>query len=540
MNTKAKHEININNHKLTIEWNDLLKQATESATLSYRGTTIIVSAVMSKHKKDLGYFPLSVEFEDRFYSIGKILGSRFTRREARPSDSAVLRSRIVDRTIRPLFPKGMKNEIQVIITTISIGDVNPDVLGIIGASVVLNTSKIPWNGPVTGIKYAITGDEVNIMPTIEEEENAKGTIVLCGNEDGINMIEAGGDLAERDIVVAFESMEKDIADIQNIQKKIREEIGEEKIKYEKETASNEVIELYKQNIEEKIRDYIFKRDDLSEVWSELLKENNIDSDNGFLNEKVDEIVHDEAIKSDNRQDGRSPNEIRPLYAKTKAFENLHGSGVFYRGDTHVLTALTLASFDKSLLIDDVDNVNTKKLFFHHYNFRPFAPGETGKVIGTKRREIGHGKLVEKALQPILPDENDFPYVIRLVSECFSSHGSTSMASVCGGTLALMDGGVPIKDPVAGISMGLMMNDNGYKILTDVSGYEDHHGDMDLKIAGTREGVTAIQMDIKINIIPVNILIEALNKAKVARNEILDVLANELEELEKNWHLMYQR
>jgi polyribonucleotide nucleotidyltransferase len=390
---------------------------------------------------------------------------------------------------------------------------------VIGASLALATSHIPWNGPVSCIR----------------EVNDKFQLAACGKDGLINMIELGGnEIPEQ---VANDALAKASAEIEKIQawqKQIIAEIGKTKAVIEKPKLTEGTEELFATQIEPKLKEYVFsnKLSEIMDIWVKLFSGKYPDGRKDlaieYLDGKINDVVHNEAIDNSKRADGRGLDEIRPLFAKAGGISTiLHGSGTFYRGATHVLSVLTLGGPGDELEIDGMETSEPKR-FMHHYNFPPFSTGETGRVGGTNRRMIGHGALAEKALVPVLPAQKDFPYTIRIVSEAFSSNGSTSMASVCGSTLALMDAGVPIKAPVAGIASGLMMrNEKEYKVLTDIQGPEDHHGDMDFKVAGTREGITAIQMDVKVNGIPLKILSEAFEKAKTARFTILDLIEKEI-------------
>ena len=518
MNSKQ-YTLEVGGKTLIAEFNDLAEQAHGSVMLRYNDTVVLATAVMSKEPKDSDFFPLTVEYEERFYAAGKISGGKYNKREGRPSEEAILSGRIVDRTIRPLFEQYIRNEVQVILTVLALGEGDLHILGVIGASLALATSHIPWNGPVSCIR----------------EVNDKFELVACGKDGLINMIELGGnEIPEQDANDALAKASAEIEKIQAWQKQIIAEIGKPKVVLEKPKLTEGTEGLFATEIEPKLKEYVFsnKISEIMDMWVKLFTEKfpggRKDLAIEYLDGKINDVVHNEAIDNNKRADGRGLDEIRPLFAKAGGISTmLHGSGTFYRGATHVLSVLTLGGPGDELEIDGMETSEPKR-FMHHYNFPPFSTGETGRVGGTNRRMIGHGALAEKALVPILPAQKDFPYTIRIVSEAFSSNGSTSMGSVCGSTLALMDAGVPIKAPVAGIASGLMMrNENEYKVLTDIQGPEDHHGDMDFKVAGTRGGITAIQMDVKVNGIPLKILSEAFEKAKVARFKILDLIEKEI-------------
>ncbi len=535
--------MDIAGQKLSVEFNDLADQANGSVFVRMGDTVVLATAVISKFPKDnTDFFPLTVDFEEKFYAAGKILGSRYTRREGRPTEEAILSGRIVDRTIRPLFEQHIRHEVQVIINVLSLGEYDPDVLSVIGASLALGTSKIPWNGPVSAVRLGKNkqNNQPEINPTYQNRDGAEyqADILCCGKEGSINMIEVGAlEVKEGELAEAFELALSEIEKLQQFQRSIIKEIGQEKIVVEKVEFPEQLIRTFNENIAEKMPEYIFsgqkeKISELSEIWLEIFLEKVPDTDvnlaKEYFEERVNELIHQEAIENEKRADGRKIDEIRPLFAKAGGISPiLHGSGVFYRGGTHVLSVLTLGGPGDSQVIDAME-FQTQKRFMHHYNFPPFSTGETGRVGGFNRRMVGHGALAEKALSAVLPNKEEFPYTIRLVSECLASNGSTSMASVCAGALALMDGGVPIKRPVAGIAMGLMMEDEKrYKILTDIQGPEDHHGDMDFKVAGTREGITAVQMDVKVHGVPVSVLIEALQRGREARMQILDKIEAEI-------------
>jgi len=543
MNKKT-YSLDIAGKTLTAEFNDLADQTNGSVMVRMGNTVVLATAVMSKKDKDADYMPLVVDYEEKFYASGQILGSQFTRREGKPSDEAILSGRIVDRTIRPLFDQWIRRDIQVIITVLSIDEYDPDVLGVIAASLALGTSDIPWNGPVSAVRIGkgMGGDALTINPTYEIQNTPEYEfdLVACGKDNMINMIEVGSrevsnDVASKALATASEEIEK----IQEFQKKIITEIGKKKVELPKPEVSPELTALFTSEIEKKLPEHIFTgkpgktsiqgiKDEWMMLVKEKLPEAHMAHADHIFEEKVNDLIHYEAIKNHKRADGRGLDEVRPLYAQAGGISPmLHGSGIFYRGQTHVLSALTLGGPQDAQIIDGMEESDSKR-FMHHYNFPPFSTGETGRSGSTNRRAIGHGALAEKALVPVIPSKDVFPYTIRIVSESLASNGSTSMASVCASTLALMDGGVPISSPVAGIASGLMMHsEKEYALLTDIQGPEDHHGDMDFKVAGTRKGITAIQMDVKVNGVPVKILAEALVKAETARKHILDVIEQEI-------------
>ena len=541
---KKEYSIEIGGKTLTAEFNDLADQTNGSVLIRYGNTVIFATAVISKDAKEgQGFFPLTVDYEEKFYASGQILGSRFQRREGRPSDEAILSGRIVDRTIRPLFPQHIRHEVQVVITVLSLDQDDPDVLGVLGASLALGTSDIPWNGPVSAIRIGKkkNADTFIVNPTysLREEPEYELDLVACGKEGltgqiNINMIEVGAKeinnkLAINGLTFATEEIEK----LQKFQEKIIKEIGKKKKVIAKPETPVTLIKLFAEIIEPKLVEHVFSgaghtgSEKLIEEWKKLAEEKLSEEESAFafdyFEERVNEVLHEEALKHERRADGRKLDEVRKLYVQAGGISPiLHGSGIFYRGGTHVLSALTLGGPQDSQIIDGMETKNLKR-FMHHYNFPPFSSGETGRMGGTNRRMIGHGALAEKALSAVIPPKEIFPYTIRIVSESMASNGSTSMASTCASSLALMDAGVPVKAHVAGIAMGLMLSGEKYKVLTDIQGPEDHHGDMDFKVAGTREGITAIQLDIKVDGIPLPVLSEALEKAEKARQHILDTM-----------------
>jgi len=538
---KKEYSMEIGGQTLTAQFNDLADQANGSVMLSCGDTTILATAVMSSNVREGGdWFPLTVDYEEKFYAAGQILGSRFMRREGRASDEATLGARVVDRTIRPLFEQHIRNEIQVIITILSLGDYDPDILAITAASLALATSDIPWNGPVSAVRIAKNGEyKINPNYLFKNNDDLELDLVACGKDGNINMIEVGSKETSEDVVnEGLKMASQEIEKIQEFQKKIIAEIGKKKQVIVKPNLSSETVELFKKEITPKLEGAVFSGpgkkgiEGLKDEWKKLFKEQSTEESISLAldhyEEAVNDLIHKEAIENNRRVDGRKMDEVRNLFAQAGGVsKKIHGSGIFYRGGTHVFSALTLGGPKDAQLIDGMEEKMEKK-FMHHYNFPPFSTGETGRMGGTNRRMIGHGALAEKALLAVIPSKENFPYTIRIVSESMASNGSTSMASVCGSTLALMDGGVPIKAPVAGIASGLMMlSESNYKLLTDIQGPEDYHGDMDFKVAGTRNGITAIQMDVKVGGIPLKILSEALEAAKKARLEILDVIEKEI-------------
>ncbi len=552
---KKEYSIEIDGKTMTAEFNDWANQANGSVLVRYGNSAVLATAVMGSKETNLDYFPLSVEYEEKFYAAGAILGSRFMRREGRPSEEATLSGRIVDRTIRPLFPKGLKRDVQVIITVLSLEDYDPDVLAVTAASLALGTSNIPWNGPASAVRLGLEegSDEYVVNPTyLQRQEElppkAKLDLLACGKDGLINMIEVGArEVDEATLDKGLKKASEVIEKIQAWQNTIIKERGVEKFNFippfEDDTkfapAFDDIVTKQFASLGGLLTkaDFGKAKADWVAHATQMFPDATPSAIDTYYEHRVDAYVHDLAIKEGKRVDGRRFDEIRALYAQAGGISPIiHGTGVFYRGETHVLAALTLGGPGDAQLIDTIEYQEAKKRFMLHYNFPPFGVGETGRMGGANRRMIGHGALAEKALRAVLPDKEVFPYTIRIVSECLASNGSTSQATVCAGTLALMDAGVPITKPVAGIAMGMMsgMRDKGqgmremeYKILTDIQGPEDHHGDMDFKVAGTKDGVTAVQMDVKVEGVPLSALSDAFAQAKKARMEILDVITKEI-------------
>jgi len=550
---KKEYSVDIGGKKLTAIFSDLADQAHGSVMLKYGETTVLATACMSKEKKEgLGFFNLTVDYMERFYASGKISGSRFVKREGKPSEEAILASRVIDRTLRPLFDHSIRNAVQVIVTVLSVDENDPTILAVNAASLALLVSNIPWEGPIGCVrigKYLASagGDSdelaINVPSNLyrdEEDRKYKFDLTVCGKEGNINMIEASArEAGEKDLEEALKRASEEISKLEEFQKNIAKEIGKEKRVIEKGTIDPESVKMFEENILPKMEAALFSGpgkaqiDELHSVWNKMVKEKYPDRDDFSLEDNLfddteNDLLHKKAIAEDKRADGRKMDEVRNLSAQAGGVSAmLHGSGIFYRGGTHVLSVLTLGGPEDRHLIDGMQ-VKMEKRFMHHYNFPPYSAGETGRAGFTNRREVGHGALAEKALAMVLPSEESFPYTIRVVSESMASNGSTSQASICASTLALMDGGVPIKAPVAGIAMGLMYeSDSKYKILTDIQGPEDHHGDMDFKVAGTKDGVTAIQLDVKVEGVPIKVLYEAMVQAKTARTSILDVMQKEI-------------
>ncbi len=535
----------------TTNWTE---QASGSCLVSQGETEVLVTAVLSPFTREgMDYFPLTVEYEERFYAVGKIYGSRFMKRESRPTEEATLNARMIDRAIRPLFPKDFKKEVQVIVTCLSWdGENDPDILAMIGASFALATSNIPWNGPLGAIRVSKINGEWVFNPSYEQKKGSEMDLTLSALEkDGeilINMIEMGAkEISEKDVLEATKLAEPEIKKIIEAQNKAVKKIGKTKDVVEPAIESdieNEIKEWLGDKLEKAVTNAPAGEKNLgaTEILKQELVKYLLEKYPGqgkekqvlaFFEKEIERIIIKNIIEKDQRPDGRKSTEIRPLSCEVAVLPRAHGSAVFFRGLTRVLSVLTLGGPGDQQVLEGMEVVG-KKRFMHHYNFPPFSSGETAPMRGPKRREIGHGALAEKALMPVLPDVEKFPYTIRIVSEVVSSNGSTSMASTCAACAALMDAGVPIKEPVAGISVGLAKDEETgkYKVLTDIQGPEDHYGDMDFKVAGTKNGITAIQMDVKIDGIDKKIMEEALDRAKDARFKILDIIKKEIPEPRK--------
>jgi polyribonucleotide nucleotidyltransferase len=546
---KKEYEVEIGGKTLTAIFSDLTDQAHGSVMLKYGETLVLATACMSKDKQaGIGFFNLTVDYAEKFYASGKILGSQYVRREGKPSTEAILASRVIDRTLRPLFDQKLRHAVQVIVTVIACDDNDPAMLAVNAASLALAVSNIPWNGPIGCVRIGkYDSDElvINASTSVRSEEYPYTfDLTVCGQNGTLNMIEAAArQVGEEELTEALTEASKAITVLEEFQKNIVKEIGKEKRIIEHEKIAEESIQLFNQDILPKMEEAIFsgpgktRIDMLHTEWNDLIREfwkernpekKDFSPEDDLFDDTENDLLHEKAIKENRRADGRGMDEVRSLYAQAGGLSHiLHGSGVFYRGGTHVLSVLTLGGPGDKQEVNGMDATMSRR-FMHHYNFPPFSAGEPGRSGFTNRREVGHGALAEKALLMVLPDKETFPYTIRVVSESMASNGSTSQASICASTLALMDGGVPILAPVAGIAMGLMYSDdNNYKVLTDIQGPEDHHGDMDFKVAGTRNGVTAIQLDVKVDGVPIAILSEAMLKAKAARATILDAIEKEI-------------
>ncbi len=520
--------------ELSVEIGKIAQLASGSAILTYGETMVMVNVSKSAQPRDgIDFFPLSVDYEEKLYSVGKIPGG-FLKREGKPSEKAILTSRLIDRPIRPLFPKGFRNDVQVVATVLSVDpDCTPDIVSMIGSSIALSISDIPFNGPTGSVLVGLVDGAFVVNPTAEQREKSSMHLVVSGTKDAIMMVEAGGDeipdtLMLEAILFAHEEIKKVVAFIEEIVAEVGKEkmevtlfkIDEEVEKAVREFATADMKEAVK-TIEklERMEKMDAVKQATFEKFEDILEDHGIDVEEtlqAIIKEEVRKLIVHENVRPDNRK----PDEIRPIWCDNGFIPRAHGSGLFTRGQTQVMSIATLGSISEAQMLDGLDEEESKR-YMHHYNFPAYSVGEARPSRGPGRREIGHGALAERALLPVIPSQEEFPYAIRVVSEVLSSNGSTSQGSVCGSTLSLLDAGVPLKDMVAGIAMGLIKHDDKVAILSDIQGMEDHLGDMDFKVAGTEKGITAIQMDIKIAGIDEQILREALTQAKIGRIHILN-------------------
>jgi polyribonucleotide nucleotidyltransferase len=540
-----RESIKLGDKELTVETGKVAKQSDGSVVVRYGDTMVLVTAVSSRSPREgLDFFPLTVEYRESSYSAGRIPGNYF-RREGRPNEKEVLTCRLIDRPVRPLFPDGYKNETQIVGTVISAdADNDPDVIAITGASCALYLSNIPFHSPIAGVRVGLIGGKYIINPTYDQRRESQLNLVVAGTEEAIVMVEAGAlEVAEKIMVEALMLAHKEIKRLCLWQKELYKALEIAKREFEPPTTDESLINEIESNFGERLREALDTtgKDKLSSYAAvDALKKEVIDSYPEEEAEKraeagkafnliKEKIFREDILGKRRRPDGRRFSEIRPISSEVGWLPRVHGSALFTRGETQAVVTATLGTRMDEQYMDDLEKGEVKRRFMLHYNFPPYSVGETGRFGSSSRREIGHGNLARRAIEAILPDEADFPYTMRIVSEITESNGSSSMASVCGGCLSLMDAGVPLKRPVAGVAMGLVMEGNRYAILSDIAGAEDHYGDMDFKVTGTSEGITALQMDIKVGGINAMILQEALEQAKKGRLHILGKMAEALAE-----------
>lgn len=547
---KKVFELDFYGRKIVVEHGQVAKQADGAVLVRYGDTVVLSTAVVSKSANLLSdFFPLMVLYQEKLYSVGKIPGG-FIKREGRPTDAATLAARMIDRPLRPLFPEDFKNEVQIVNTVLSVDqDNSPELTALFGSSLATCISKIPFNGPVAAVKVGRVDGEFVINPTVEQSEKSDIDLTVAGTKDAINMVEAGAREASEDdmleaLMFGHEAIKKLIA----FEEEVINAIGVEKMEYEKleitDELRSEVDSIVRDRLDKalRIKDKLEKYSAIDNLEEEVIEKYKSENEDTMKPEELKELLTKVAlifhgieyelfrnivVKEKTRADGRRMDEIRPLSTDIDLLPRCHGSALFTRGQTQSLATVTLGALGEHQILDGLE-IEDAKRFMLHYNFPPFSVGETGRYGAPGRREIGHGALGERALSYVIPSEEEFPYTIRVVSEILESNGSSSQATICAGTMALMAAGVPIKKPVAGIAMGLITHEDDYTILTDIQGMEDHLGDMDFKVAGTRDGITALQMDIKIDGINREILKEALAQAKKARFEILDVIEKQID------------
>ena len=547
---KKVFELDFYGRKIVVEYGQVAKQADGAVLVRYGDTVVLSTAVVSKSANLLSdFFPLMVLYQEKLYSVGKIPGG-FIKREGRPTDAATLAARMIDRPLRPLFPEDFKNEVQIVNTVLSVDqDNSPELTALFGSSLATCISKIPFNGPVAAVKVGRVDGEFIINPTVEQSEKSDIDLTVAGTKDAINMVEAGAREASEDdmleaLMFGHEAIKKLIA----FEEEVISAIGVEKMEYEKleitDELRSEVDSIVRDRLDKalRIKDKLEKYSAIDNLEEEVIEKYKSENEDTMKPEELKELLTKVAlifhgieyelfrnivVKEKTRADGRKMDEIRPLSTDIDLLPRCHGSALFTRGQTQSLATVTLGALGEHQILDGL-GIEDAKRFMLHYNFPPFSVGETGRYGAPGRREIGHGALGERALSYVIPSEEEFPYTIRVVSEILESNGSSSQATICAGTMALMAAGVPIKKPVAGIAMGLITHEDDYTILTDIQGMEDHLGDMDFKVAGTRDGITALQMDIKIDGINREILKEALAQAKKARFEILDVIEKQID------------
>ncbi len=542
-------EMDFDGRKLKVEIGEVAKQAAGAAIIRYEDTALLSVVAISKKPVPMNFFPLMCIYQEKMYAGGKIPGG-FLKREGRPSDNETLTSRLIDRPLRPLFPEGFRNEVQVINQVMSGNQDNtPEMTAMFGSSIVLGISEIPFNGPIAGVNVGRIDGKLILNPTVEQQHLSDIELTVAGTEFAVNMVESSAKIVkEEDMLEAINFGHEWIKKLVNFQKEIIQEVGKEKKEYEYKVVNSDFFAEIKSQVEKdiikavRIEEKQARDEGIATVTDAIIakyEENNPNIDKDDLKKMISDInsVCHDLVKDELRRlisidkirpDGRKLNELRPLESKIDLFVRTHGSAMFTRGQTQALALTTLGSLREYKIIDGIAEREEKK-FMLHYNFPPYSVGETGRYMSAGRREIGHGMLGERALKQVMPNEEEFPYTVRVVSEILESNGSSSQATICAGSMSLMAAGVPIKAPVAGIAMGLIKEGDEYSILTDIQGMEDHNGDMDFKVAGTKDGITALQMDIKISGITSQIMAEALEQAKIARLEILDNMNNVIKE-----------
>ena len=548
---KNEFKLNFRGKTLIVEAGELAKQANGAVLVRYGDTVVLSCAVMSNNVSSADFFPLTVLYQEKLYSVGKIPGG-FIKREGRPTDEATLAARLIDRPIRPMFADGFRNEVQVINTVLSVDpDYSPEMAAMFGSSLAIGISNIPFDGPIAGVRVGKIGKDFIINPTVEETEKSELLLTLAGTKTDICMIEAGAkEVSESVMLKAIEFGQQAIAELCEFEEKIIEKIGVEKVSVDLAEIDKELVEIVKDYARKPMTEALTSKKDKLEKYAdiEMVKESTVGHFSEVYADKEDlsdilksvktitgdleaEIVRDMIVLDHVRPDGRQLDEIRPLSASIDLLPRTHGSALFTRGQTQALSTTTLGALGEHQILDGLGLEDSKR-FMLHYNFPNFSVGETGRYGAPGRREIGHGALGERALLQVMPSEEEFPYTVRVVSEILESNGSSSQASICAGCLSLMAAGVPIKAPVAGIAMGLITKDKKHAVLTDIQGIEDHMGDMDFKVAGSKNGITALQMDIKIKGITKTILKEALAQAHDARMQILDLMTSIIPEPKK--------
>ncbi len=540
--TVEKVETLVGSTPISIETGYFAKQASGAVIVRQGETAVLVAVVVSEEvQEDIDFLPLTVEYREKPYSYGRIPGG-FVKREGKPNEREILVSRLIDRPIRPLFPKGFFNDVVVYALTLSADDkYDPDVLAMVGASASLHISEAPFEGPIAGVRVARVDGKLIVNPTYEERDKADLDIVVAGTKDAIVMVEGGAnEVPEDEVLEAILYAQESIKKLCEIQESLRSKVGKEKIVVEAPSQDEELKQKIRELTEEKIKEAFNITDKkernkrIREIYDYLLDELNVEEEEKkkvevLFKEVESEIMREMVLKEHRRIDGRRPDEIRPIWIKLGLFPRSHGSAIFTRGQTQALVMTTLGALGEEQIEESIEEGEEKKRFILHYNFPAFSTGEAKPPKAPSRREIGHGNLAERALEPLIPSEDKFPYVIRVVSEILESNGSSSMATVCGASLSLFDAGVPLPKHVAGIAMGLLKEEDNYVVLTDILGDEDHLGDMDFKVAGTRDGITSIQMDIKIKGLTKEILKDALKQANKARMKILDIMYNVIPE-----------